>query len=329
MTAGSARSSGAFLAGVAEPEQVDGVLPRRLRDGAGRDTAERRNPIDGLGQVARGVRFTAAALRRQKGGIGLHQHPVEGNDAGGPDYAVRARVGHGGRKGEVEATSQPLGGNRGVPGKTVKDAPHAGKLVEDGEEITERVARMQDDRLVHLLRETQHLAEDLVLRLLIHPMGFRDVVIEADLPDGDHPGIARQLAELPSLGRTDGLSRRMRMAANGCAQPGDPLGELQPWPVVRAIIAHVDHRVDAGLTRLFERLLGRQRRGQMQEVRVRVDQAIGSGFSMRGNRMPPRLVCVRGASLPHSRAAAQGVLKSALTWLAILIAVSGRKGEIR
>ena len=119
------------------------------------------------------------------------------------------------------------------------------------------------------------------------------------------------------------------MAANGCAQPGDPLGELQPWPVVRAIIAHVDHRVDAGLTRLFERLLGRQRRGQMQEVRVRVDQAIGSGFSMRGNRMPPRLVCVRGASLPHSRAAAQGVLRSALTWPAILIAVSGRKGEIR
>jgi hypothetical protein len=119
------------------------------------------------------------------------------------------------------------------------------------------------------------------------------------------------------------------MATNGRSQTGQPLRQVESWPVVRAVVPDVQYRLHTGGTGFLQCLLRRQRFAQVQEVRVRIDQATGSGFSMRGNSTPPRVVCVRGASLPHSRAVAQGIFGSALTWAPIFPAVSGKKGEIK
>src|SRR6266516_344060 len=99
--------------------------------------------------------------------------------------------------------------------------------------------------------------------------------------------------------------------------------------VVREVIVEADftHRDDR--PSLLQRLLRREALAQVQEMGVRIDQATGSGFSIRGKRTPPSTVWVRGASLPHSRAVAEGAFKSALICVATLAAVSGKNGETR
>ena len=119
------------------------------------------------------------------------------------------------------------------------------------------------------------------------------------------------------------------MPADGRSQPRNALRQFEAPPVVGGIVADVDHGFHAGLPRILEGLLWCQRITQVEEMGVRIDQATGSGFSIRGNRTPPNEVWVRGASLPHSRAVAHGVFRSALTWAATLTAVSGRNGEIK
>ena len=156
-----------------------------------------------------------------------------------------------------------------------------------------------------------------------------EVIVEADLPHGHHARVARELAQLAPLGGSDRITGGVWVPADGRCQPRDPLRELDTRPVVRGVVADVDHGVHAGGPRLFQRLLRREVLAQVQEMGVRIDQATGSAFSMRGKRTPPSAVCVRGASLPHSRAVAHGAFKSALICSATLAAVSGRKGEIK
>ena len=112
-------------------------------------------------------------------------------------------------------------------------------------------------------------------------------------------------------------------------QPRNLLRQLDTRPVIRAIVADIDHGPYTRGSSVFQRLGGRQRRAQVKEVGVRIDQATGSGFSIRGKRTPPSVVWVRGANRPHSRAVAQDALGSALTCAAILVAVSGMNGMIR
>ena len=119
------------------------------------------------------------------------------------------------------------------------------------------------------------------------------------------------------------------MPSNGRPQSRDPFSQLDARLVVGAIVTDIDHGVDAGGLRVLQRLGRGQRLAQVQEVRVGIDQATGSGFSIRGNKTPPSEVWVRGASLPHSLAVAQGAFRSAFTCAAILPAVSGRNGEIK
>ena len=119
------------------------------------------------------------------------------------------------------------------------------------------------------------------------------------------------------------------MSADGRPQLRKALGQVQAAPVVGGIVADIDHGLHPRGPRILEGLLRRQRLAQIQEVGVRIDQATGSGFSIRGNKTPPSEVWVRGASLPHSRAVAHGVFGSALIWAATLPAVSGRNGAIR
>ena len=119
------------------------------------------------------------------------------------------------------------------------------------------------------------------------------------------------------------------MPADGGRKPWDPLRQLHARPVVRGVVADVYHGFHATRPRFLQRLLRREALAQVQEMGVRIDQATGSGFSIRGNRTPPSEVCVRGASLPHSRALAQGAFRSTLICAATLAAVSGRKGEIK
>jgi hypothetical protein len=119
------------------------------------------------------------------------------------------------------------------------------------------------------------------------------------------------------------------MTADRGSQSRNPFNQLQARPVVGAIVTDVDDGLDPGARGILQGLLRSQRLAQVQEVRVRIDQATGSGFSIRGNRTPPGAVWVRGASRPHSRAVAQGAFRSAFTCAAILTALSGRKGEIK
>src|SRR6266550_5537865 len=160
-------------------------------------------------------------------------------------------------------------------------------------------------------------------------MVVREVIVEADFPHRDHTGMTGQLAQLAALGGVDRITGRVRMAADGCGKPRDTLCQLHARPVVGGIVADVDHGLHADRPRLLQRLLRREALAQVQEMGVRIDQATGSGFSIRGKRTPPSTVWVRGASLPHSRAVAHGAFKSALICVATLPAVSGRKGEMR
>jgi hypothetical protein len=112
-------------------------------------------------------------------------------------------------------------------------------------------------------------------------------------------------------------------------QSGNPLCQIQARSVVRGIVTDVHHGLHAGLAGLLERLFRCQWLAQVQEVGVGIDQAAGSGFSIRGKRTPPSAVWVRGGSLPHSLAVAHGALRSTFTWAATLLAVSGRNGEIK
>src|SRR5207302_4209167 len=173
------------------------------------------------------------------------------------------------------------------------------------------------------------LAEDLLLLARRDAMVVREVIVEADFSHRDHAGVTRQLAQLAELGGVDGISGRVRMPADGRGKPWDALRQFHAGPVVRGVVADIHHGVHAGLTRLPQRLLRRDRLTQVQEMGVRIDQATGSGFSMRGKRTPPSAVCVLGASLPQSRAVSQGAFRSTLIWAAIFAAVSGRNGEMR
>src|SRR5437773_1094872 len=118
------------------------------------------------------------------------------------------------------------------------------------------------------------------------------------------------------------------MPADGCPQARSAFGQLDSRPVISAIVADIDHGLHTGGSCLFQRLRRRQRRAQVQEVGVRIDQATGSGFSIRGKRTPPSVVWVRGANRPHSWAVAQDALGSTLTCAAIFAAVSGMNGVI-
>src|SRR5947207_9363922 len=188
---------------------------------------------------------------------------------------------------------------------------------------------MQHDRLVDLQRQAKHLAKDLLLLTGGDAMVVGEVVVQADFPDRDHTGMGGELAQLPALGRVDRLTGGVRMPADGCGKPWHPLRQRHARPVVGGVVADVHHRFHADRPRVIQRLLRRETLAQVQEMRVRIDQATGSGFSIRGKRTPPSTVWVRGASLPHSRAVAQGAFRSALICVATLPAVSGRKGEIR
>src|SRR5207245_9571537 len=124
------------------------------------------------------------------------------------------------------------------------------------------------------------------------------------------------------------------MPADGRAQRRDPLGQLDARFVIGRVVADVDHPGDPGVGGLPQRGVRRVWRPKGQQVRVRVDQLdevdeLASSFSIRGNRTPPSVVCVRTAVPPHSWAVTQGILKSALTCAAIFCAVSGIKGAIR
>ena|SRR5438067_13212590 len=119
------------------------------------------------------------------------------------------------------------------------------------------------------------------------------------------------------------------MPSDGSAQAVDLLCQFDARLIVGRIVADVDHGNHAGQPRFSKRLLRGEWFRQMQEMGVRIDQATGSGFSMRGKSGSPRDVWVRGASLPHCLAWSQGAFRSARTWAAMRPAVSGRNGEIR
>ena len=141
--------------------------------------------------------------------------------------------------------------------------------------------------------------------------------------------MAGEISQLAPLTGGDGLAGGVRMPADRGSQARKALSQFDAPPVVGGIVTDVDHGFHPSRSRIVEGLLRGQRVAQVQEVGVRIDQATGSGFSMRGNRTPPSEVCVRGASLPHSRAVSHGVFRSTLTWAATLPAVSGRKGETK
>ena len=206
---------------------------------------------------------------------------------------------------------------------------HARELVEDGEQIGKGVAGVEHDRLADFLGQAQHLPEHVGLGLGRRPMVIGEVIIEPDLPHRHHASMARQPAQLSPLVGADGFTGRMRVPSDGGPQSRHPFGQVEARLVVAGVVTDVDHSVHAGGFGVLQRLHWGERLAQVQEVRVRIDQATGSGFSIRGNRTPARDVWVRGASLPHSRAVAQGVLRSALTCAAIFPAVSGRNGETR
>jgi len=179
------------------------------------------------------------------------------------------------------------------------------------------------------LREAEHLPKHNLLRSRGRPVIFREVVVEPDLADGHNGRMHGEAAELSKLRAADRLAGRMRVSPDRGADPGSSLGQVDAGSVIGCVVADVDHRVDAGLTCLLQRLFNRERLPQEQKVSVRVDQATGSGFSIRGKSTLPSAVCVRGASLPHSRAVAQGALRSTRICGAIFAAVSGRNGEIK
>ena len=77
------------------------------------------------------------------------------------------------------------------------------------------------------------------------------------------------------------------MAADRGAQARKALRQFHAPPIVGGIVADVDHRFHSRRPRIVEGLLRCQRVAQVQEVGVRIDQATGSGFSIRGNRTPP------------------------------------------
>ena len=329
MIDGSVRSSGRLLAGVVQPKEVDGVIPCRRPDLGRRTAAKCRDSLNRLDEIARRVRLPAPALRRKKGRVGLHQHPVQRDDTGGTDDAVSGRIRHCPGKGDVVASRQRFGGDCGVSAEAVKDTAQAGELIKDGDQVRERVSGVEHHRFADLLREIQHQAKELGLGLCGRPMVFREVVVEPDLAHGHHARMRCQLSQLSTLVGADGLVRRVRMPTDRRPQARDLFGQLDTWPVVTGIVTDIDHGLHAGGMRLLQRLRRLERLTQVQEVGVRIDQATGSGFSIRGKSTPPSVVWVRGANRPHSRAVSQDALGSALTCAAIFAAVSGMNGVIK
>src|SRR5438309_602784 len=329
ITEGSARSRGRLLAGVVQPKEVGGVSAGRFADLRYGRAAKARDAFHGLDEVARGIGLPAPALRRKKRRVGFHQHVVKRDDTGGPDHPVRGGIGHGPGERDVETSGQCFGGESRVAAEAVKDAADSRKLVEDGEQVREGIASVQDDRLVHLERQAKHLAKDLLLLAGGDAMVVGEVIVQPDFPYCDYTGMTGELAQLPALGGVDRISGGVWMPTDGCREPRDPLRQRHARPVVGGVVADIHHGVDTDGPRLLQRLLRRNALAQVQEMGVRIDQATGSGFSIRGKRTPPSAVWVRGASLPHSRAVVQEAFGSALICVAILVAVSGRKGEIK
>src|SRR6202011_2733742 len=98
-----------------------------------------------------------------------------------------------------------------VAAEAVKDAVESGKLVEDGEQSWEGIAGVEHYGLLQLLRQTQHLAKDVLLVACRNPMLVCEVVIETDLANRDHARMAGQLPQLSPLGGTDRITRRVWM----------------------------------------------------------------------------------------------------------------------
>src|SRR4029077_16172949 len=124
---------------------------------------------------------------------------------------------------DVEAAGERLRRERGVPAEAMKDAARTREFVENREQIGKRVARMEHPRLLELLRQAEHLADDRLLFALRHLVVIGEVVVEPDLADRAHARMAGQFAQLAALGRADGLSRGMRMPADGRAEARNAL----------------------------------------------------------------------------------------------------------
>ena len=91
----------------------------------------------------------------------------------------------------------------------------AGKLVQDGQQVREGVARVKHDRFLQLLRQAEHLAEDLLLVGLGYAVVVREVIIQADLSHRDHARVARELTQLAALGGVGRLTGRVWVPADG------------------------------------------------------------------------------------------------------------------
>ena len=212
----------------------------------------------------------------------------------------------------------------------MEDAAQAGELVEDGEHVGEGIPGVQDYGLGQLQAQSQHLAEGTLLLRGAHTMVLGEVVVEADLPHRRHLRRLCQPAQCAQPLPAERLTGRVWMPADGRPQTRNPLGEIQAGLVVTIVVPDGEHCHHPGIPCGQQGPLRCHRRGQVQEVRVRVDQGRdGSGFSILGKSGLSSVVWVRGASLPHSRAVAQGALRSALTWAAILAPASGMKGDTR
>ena len=207
MMAGSARSSGRLrLFGVVQPKEINGVLSSALSDLHGGRAPQGCDPLHRLDEVTRRIRLTAPTLRRQERRIGFDQHVVQRDNTGRADDPVGGGIGHAAGKRDVEASGQRFGGNRRIAAEAMEDAFHARELVEDREQLVEGAAGMEDDRFANFLGEAQHLPKDLGLGLCRRPVIVREMVVQTDFADRDHPWVARQTAQLSTFAGADGLT---------------------------------------------------------------------------------------------------------------------------
>lgn len=154
--------------------------------------------------------------------VRLDHDPLQRHRPGGLHRPAGVLIGQHAGKGDHPAQPDQLLRHLRAAGKAVEHPPDPGEFPHHCQTVGVGLPVVDDHRQVQLLRQGHLVPED---PPLVFPGGILlPVVVQADLPDGHHPGVLRPLPEEVQLRRVV-RGAVLRMVAHGGIEEGPGAGQ--------------------------------------------------------------------------------------------------------
>ncbi len=188
------------------------------------------------------VGLAAVRVRGSVGGVGLEQQPVGIEFCRDPRRPARFGISQGSPEADGEAQIDGLAGRLQAAGEAVQDTADAlGALApQDIEQRPDSIAAVNHHRQSRRYRQAQLADKSALLGLAPRRVGG---ILQADLPDGDHPRLIAQSLQLP-LGLVVPLVGVLRMQPRRRKSPAGALAQLEQLSPVHSPDAGHQKKID-------------------------------------------------------------------------------------